>query len=175
MGPRAVRWALGARCLPTVGSHLETSPLVSDMTYGIPSDRLLRPRPCTGSPIVITNSVVLERLSRPSGAQPSNLWTVTGSVPFWSRFSDARGVSLGNSLGLGKVAGRAPKPLHGARGRSGVPLAFCVTLAHPFCSEGGVEHATLLVVRFLATVLPERERVWRGNFQKTVKKRRFGT
>jgi len=28
------------------------------------------------------------------------------------------------SLGLGKVAGRAPKPLHGARGRSGVPLAF---------------------------------------------------
>jgi len=42
------------------------------------------------------------------------------------------------SLGLGKVAGRAPEPLHGARGRSGVPLAFCVTLAHPFRSEGGV-------------------------------------
>ena len=42
------------------------------------------------------------------------------------------------SLGLGLVAGRAPEPLHGARGRSGVPLAFCVTLAHPFRSEGGV-------------------------------------
>ena len=42
------------------------------------------------------------------------------------------------SLGLGKIAGRAPEPLHGARGRSGVPLAFCATLAHPFCSEGGV-------------------------------------
>ena len=28
------------------------------------------------------------------------------------------------SLGLGKVAGRAPEPLHRARGRSGVPLAF---------------------------------------------------
>ena len=42
------------------------------------------------------------------------------------------------SLGLGKVAGRAPKPLHGARGRSGVPLAFCATLAHPFRLEGGV-------------------------------------
>ena len=33
------------------------------------------------------------------------------------------------SLGLGKVAGRAPEPLHGARGRSGVPLAFCTPLA----------------------------------------------
>ena len=43
------------------------------------------------------------------------------------------------SLGLGKVAGRAPEPPHGARGRSGVPLAFYTTLAHPFHSEGGVE------------------------------------
>ena len=42
------------------------------------------------------------------------------------------------SLGLGKVAGRAPEPPHGARGWSGVPLAFYATLAHPFCSEGGV-------------------------------------
>ena len=32
------------------------------------------------------------------------------------------------SLGLGKVVGRAPEPLHGARGRSGVPLAFCTPL-----------------------------------------------
>ena len=35
-------------------------------------------------------------------------------------------------------AGRAPEPPHGARGRSGVPLAFYATLAHPFRSEGGV-------------------------------------
>ena len=34
------------------------------------------------------------------------------------------------SLGLGKVAGRAPKPLHGARGPSGAPLAFYTPLAH---------------------------------------------
>ena len=33
---------------------------------------------------------------------------------------------------------------------------------------------TLLVLRFLVMVLPERERVWRGNFRKTVKKRRPG-
>jgi len=33
------------------------------------------------------------------------------------------------SLGLGKFAGRAPEPLHGARGRSGVLLAFCTPLA----------------------------------------------
>ena len=46
-------------------------------------------------------------------------------------------------LGLGKVAGRAPEPPHVARGRSGVPLAFCTTLALPFRSEGGVEHARL--------------------------------
>ena len=42
------------------------------------------------------------------------------------------------SLGLGTVAGRAPEPPHVARGRSGVPLAFYATLAHPFRSEGGV-------------------------------------
>ena len=45
--------------------------------------------------------------------------------------------------GLGKVAGGAPEPLHGMRGRSGVPLAFYATLAHPFRSEGGVEYARL--------------------------------
>ena len=31
-----------------------------------------------------------------------------------------------------------PSLLHGARGRSGVPLAFYATPAHPFRSEGGV-------------------------------------
>ena len=36
-----------------------------------------------------------------------------------------------------RFAGRAPEPPHGARGRSGVPLAFYATLAHPFRSEGG--------------------------------------
>ena len=48
------------------------------------------------------------------------------------------------SLGLGKVVGRAP--LHGARGPSGVPLAFCMTLMLPFHSEGGVECARLPLV-----------------------------
>ena len=42
-----------------------------------------------------------------------------------------------------RFAGRAPEPPHGARGRSGVPLAFYATLAHPFRSEGGVEYARL--------------------------------
>ena len=46
-------------------------------------------------------------------------------------------------LGLVKFAGRAPEPPRGVRGRSGVPLAFCTTLALPFRSEGGVEHARL--------------------------------
>ena len=47
------------------------------------------------------------------------------------------------SLGLSKFVGRAPEPPHRVRGRSGVPLAFYVTLAHPFRSEGGVEYARL--------------------------------
>ena len=47
------------------------------------------------------------------------------------------------SLGLGLVAGRAPEPLHGAKGRSVVSLSFLAALAHPFCSEGGVEHAKI--------------------------------
>ena len=47
------------------------------------------------------------------------------------------------SRGLSKIAGRTPEPLHGARGRSGVPLTFCATLVLPFRSEGGVEYARL--------------------------------
>ena len=47
------------------------------------------------------------------------------------------------SWGLGKIAGRAPEPLHGARGRLVVSLSFLVALTHPFRSEGGVEHAKL--------------------------------
>ena len=46
-------------------------------------------------------------------------------------------------LGLSMVVGRALEPPHGARGRSGVPLTFCATLALPFRSEGGVEYARL--------------------------------
>ena len=45
--------------------------------------------------------------------------------------------------GLGKIVGRTPVPLHGARGQSGVLLTFCVTLAPPFRSERGVEYAKL--------------------------------
>jgi hypothetical protein len=47
------------------------------------------------------------------------------------------------SLGLDAVVERAPEPLHGARGRSGVPLTFCATLALPFRSEEGVEYTRL--------------------------------
>ena len=47
------------------------------------------------------------------------------------------------SLCLGRFAGRVPEPSHGARGRLGVPLAFYATLAHPFCSEGGVVYVRL--------------------------------
>ena len=96
-----------------------------------------------------------------------NPWTVTGSVPFLSRFSESPSASLGGllsfwvqeeppslrteregdqefpwlehgSLGLSKFAGRAPEPPHRAGGRSGVSLAFYTTLVHPFRSEGGV-------------------------------------
>ena len=45
-----------------------------------------------------------------------------------------------------RFAGRAPKPPHGEKGRSGVPLAFYVTLEHPFRSEGGVEYVRLPLV-----------------------------
>ena len=70
--------------------------------------------------------------------QPSNLWTVTGLTPSSSCFSESRGANLSDLFSfLG--AGRAPEPPHVAKGRSGVPLAFYTTLAHPFRSEGGVE------------------------------------
>ena len=82
MGAEAVRWASVARCLPTVGSHSETSLLVSDMTWDAMSNCSLGPRPFVGSPKVVPDSIALGRLSKPQGAQPSNPWTVTGSVPF---------------------------------------------------------------------------------------------
>ena len=79
-----------------VGSHLETSLPVSDMTWGIPSDRLLGPWPYVGSPTVVPDSVALGRLSKPLGAQPSNPWTVTGSMPFYRIFSESSSVGLGH-------------------------------------------------------------------------------
>ena len=41
------------------------------------------------------------------------------------------------SLGLSLVAGRTPKPPHGARGRSVVSISFLTALTHPFRSKGG--------------------------------------
>ena len=57
-------------------------------------------------------------------------------------FAEPTSASSGRG-GLSKVVGRAPEPLHGARGLSEVPLTFFATLALPFCSEGGVEYARL--------------------------------
>ena len=56
-----------ARCLPTVGSHSETSLPVSDTTWGVPSDRLLGPWPYVGSPTVVPDSVALGQLSKTLG------------------------------------------------------------------------------------------------------------
>ena len=78
MGAEAVRWALVARCLPTVGSHSETSLPVSDTTQGVLSVSLAWASACVGSPVVAPDSVALGRLSKPLGAQPSNPWTITG-------------------------------------------------------------------------------------------------
>ena len=119
MGAEAVRCASVARCLPTVGSHSETSLPVSDMTWDAPSDCSLRPRPFVGLPIVIPDSIALGRLSKPQGAQPSNLWTVTGSVPFIVFCNETSSMAL-NRLSWFLGARGAPEPPPGARGRSGV-------------------------------------------------------
>ena len=47
------------------------------------------------------------------------------------------------SLGLSKFVGKAPELPYGARGQSGVPLAFYATRAHPFRSEVRVEYVRL--------------------------------
>ena len=57
-------------------------------------------------------------------------------------FAEPSSASLGRWVSA-RFAGRALEPPHGARGWSGVPLAFYATLAHPFRSEGGVEYARL--------------------------------
>ena len=51
--------------------------------------------------------------------------------------SSPSSASLGRWV-LARLQEGPPSLLHGARGRSGVPLAFYVTLVHPFHSEGGV-------------------------------------
>ena len=81
MGAEAVRWALVARCLPTVGSHLETFSRSRTRLWASQVFRLLRPRPRMGSPAVVPDSVILGRLSNPFGAQPSNPWIIIGSEP----------------------------------------------------------------------------------------------
>ena len=97
---------------------------------------MLRPRPCTGSPIVVPDSVVLGRLSRPSGAQPSNPWTITGSVPFFAFVEPPSA-----SSGCWASACMQEEPLSlcvEQEGDQELPCLFCAALTHPFCSEGGV-------------------------------------
>ena len=81
MGAEAVRWASVARCLPTVGSHSDTFLPVSDTTLGVPSVSLAWVSAHIGSPAVVPDSVILRRLSKPFGVQPSNPWIVIGSEP----------------------------------------------------------------------------------------------
>ena len=103
--------------------------------------RLLGPQPRMGSPIVVPNSIALGRLSKPSGAQPSNPWTVTSSMPFIlfirkeGLFAEPSSASLGHWVS--PRLQEEPPSLYMERGRSGGPLAFCATLAHPFRLEGG--------------------------------------
>ena len=47
------------------------------------------------------------------------------------------------SLGLGLVVGRALGLCSEQEGDQEFPCLFCVALAHPFRSEGGVEYANL--------------------------------
>ena len=94
MGAEAVRWASVARCLPTVGSHSETSLPVSDTTQGVPSVSLAWASACVGSPVVAPDSVALGRLSKPLRAQPSNPWTVAGSVPSSFAWKESGGLFL---------------------------------------------------------------------------------
>ena len=53
-------------------------------------------------------------------AQPSNPWTVTGSVPFIVFCNETSSMAL-NRLSWSLGARGAPEPPPGARGRSGVP------------------------------------------------------
>ena len=94
MGAEAVRWASVARCLPTVGSHSETSLPVSDTTQGVPSVSLAWASACVGSPVVAPDSVALGRLSKPLRAQPSNPWTVAGLVPSSFAWKESGGLFL---------------------------------------------------------------------------------
>ena len=81
MGAGAVRWALVARCLPTVGSYSETFLRSRTQLWASQAFRLLGPRPRMGSPAVVPDSIIMGRLSKCFGAQPSNPWIVIGSEP----------------------------------------------------------------------------------------------
>ena len=47
------------------------------------------------------------------------------------------------SLGLGLVQEEPPSLCSKQEGDQEFPCLFCTALAHPFCSEGGVEYARL--------------------------------
>ena len=121
MGAEAVRWASVARCLPTVGSHSETSLPVSDTTQGVPSVLLAWASACVGSPVVVPDFVALGQLSKPLGAQPSNPWTVTGLV----------------RLSLSRVQEEPPSLRTEREGGQGSSRLFCPSPSRPFRSDGG--------------------------------------
>ena len=135
--------APGARCLPSVGSHSETSLPVSDTTYGIPSNCLLGPRPCTGSSLVIPDSVcpgaAVETLGGPAFEPLDH--NRLGAFYCVCRAPEREFGLLVFDL----VAGRAPEPLLGARGRSGVSLSLLCgpRASFSFGRRGGVCQATL--------------------------------
>ena len=81
----------------------------------------------------------------PHGARGRSVVSLSFLTALTHPFRSEGGVCLlsPSSVSLGRwvsarFAARAPEPPHGARGRSGVPLAFYATLTHPFRSEGGV-------------------------------------
>jgi hypothetical protein len=121
VGAEAVRWASVARCLPTVGSHSETSLPVSDTTQGVPSVSLAWASACVGSPVVVPDSVALGQLSKPLGAQLSNPWTVTGS----------------GRLFLSWVQEEPPSLRTEREGGQGSSRLFCPSPSRPFRSDGG--------------------------------------
>ena len=99
-------------------------------------------RACTGSPVVVPDSFALGQLSKPLGAQPSNPWTVTGL----GRFVFILG------------AGRAPEPLHGARGRSGVLPTFLSVPRTSFSFRWGAvcrAHSCASLSRWVSAKLQE--------------------
>ena len=142
MGAEAVRWASVARCLPTVGSHSETSLPVSDTTQGVPSVSLAWASACVGSPVVVPDSVALGQLSKPLGAQLSNPWTVTGSGRLFLSWVQEELPSLRTERGGGQGSSRL----------------FCPSPARPFRSDGGAvcrAHSCASLSRWVSAKLQE--------------------